>query len=81
MSVVISSRVEAQMRVLSPRRWLSISTAILLAVCFSPTSTAEKKRDRAREKSLRVETSDRYLKKWIKHDVKFIITFNQFIEQ
>ena len=62
------------MRVLSPRLWLRISTAILLAVCFSATSTAEKKRDRAGEKSLRAESSDRYLKKWLKQDVKYIIT-------
>ena len=51
-----------------------IGGAALLTVCFGPTSIAEKKRDKASEKSLRVETSDRYLKKWMNQDVAYIIT-------
>ena len=35
---------------------------------------AQKKRDRQRERSLRRETQDRFLKKWLKQDVSFIIT-------
>lgn len=33
-----------------------------------------KKKDKAREESLRRETSDRYLKKWLKQDVLYIIS-------
>ena len=62
------------MRTLSQRFWLTISAGTLLALCFSPTSIAQKKKDKASEKSLRVETSDRYLKKWMKNNVKYIIT-------
>ena len=35
---------------------------------------ADRKKDRRREKSLRTETSDRYLKKWMKQDVGYIIS-------
>ena len=46
---------------------------VMLGVGFSPV-LAKKKRDKEREKSLRLETQDKYLKKWLKQDVKFIIT-------
>ena len=62
------------MRTLSQRFWLTISAGTLLALCFSPTSIAQKKKDKASEKSLRVETSDRYLKKWLNKDVTYIIS-------
>ncbi len=35
---------------------------------------ADRKKDRRREKSLRTETLDRYLKKWLKQDVTYIIS-------
>ena len=46
---------------------------VMVGVGFSPV-LAKKKRDKEREKSLRLETQDKYLKKWLKQDVKFIIT-------
>ena len=51
----------------------------LLLVSFlilgcSLTLLARKKGDKRREKSLRAETSDRYLKKWLEQDVLYIIT-------
>jgi GWxTD domain-containing protein len=53
-------------------------SALLLALALllgcSLTSLARKKEDKRREKSLRAETSDRYLKKWLEQDVLYIIT-------
>ncbi|MEW5975706.1 MAG: GWxTD domain-containing protein [Acidobacteriota bacterium] len=49
----------------------------LLAVvfCLSGSSLlADKKKDKDKEKSLRQETSDQYLKKWLNQDVIYIIT-------
>ena len=63
------------MRILSQTFWLTISAGTLLALCFSPTSIAQKKKDKASEKSLRVETSDRYLKEVDEQiTVKYIIS-------
>ena len=44
-----------------------------MALAFSPL-LAQKKRDKRKEKSLRSEISDQFLKKWLKQDVRYIIT-------
>lgn len=41
---------------------------------FSLSLMADKKKDKDREKSLRQETSDQFLKKWLQQDVVYIIT-------
>ena len=41
---------------------------------FSLSVVADKKKDKDREKSLRQETSDQFLKKWLEQDVVYIIT-------
>ena len=41
---------------------------------FSLSVAADKKKDKDREKSLRQETSDQFLKKWLEQDVVYIIT-------
>jgi len=46
---------------------------VIMSAGFSPI-LAKKKRDKEREKSLKLETQDKYLKKWMKQDVKHIIT-------
>jgi len=54
-----------------------IPTLLLVSVLIlgcSLTLLARKKGDKRREKSLRAETSDRYLKKWLEQDVLYIIT-------
>jgi GWxTD domain-containing protein len=47
---------------------------ILLLAAFSLSLMADKKKDKDREKSLRQETSDQFLKKWVNQDVVYIIT-------
>ena len=49
---------------------------LVCGVLLSPLAVmeAQKKKDRQRERSLRRETQDRFLKKWLKQDVSFIIT-------
>jgi GWxTD domain-containing protein len=46
----------------------------LLLAAFSLSLMADKKKDKNREKSLRLETSDQFLKKWLDQDVVYIIT-------
>src|SRR2546426_591607 len=41
---------------------------------FSLSVAADKKKDKDREKSLRQETSDQFLKKWLEQDLVYIIT-------
>ena len=55
-------------------RIVAFSLSLALILGFSTTAPADKKQDRRREKSLRQETSDRYLKKWLNQDVVYIIT-------
>ena len=55
-------------------RFLACGLACLFVLSGSLLLAARKKKDRGREKSLRTETSDRYLKKWMKQDVGYIIT-------
>ena len=49
---------------------------LVCGLLLSPLAVmdAQKKKDRQRERSLRRETQDRFLKKWLKQDVSFIIT-------
>ncbi|PYV41904.1 MAG: hypothetical protein DMG06_15715, partial [Acidobacteria bacterium] len=47
---------------------------ILAFSLFSLSVMADKKKDKDREKSLRQETSDQFLKKWLEQDVVYIIT-------
>ena len=47
--------------------------SLLILGCSLPL-LARKKGDKRREKSLRAETSDRYLKKWLEQDVVYIIS-------
>ncbi len=49
---------------------------LLCGILLSPLLVveAQKKKDRQREKSLRRETQDQFLKKWLKQDVSYIIT-------
>jgi len=47
---------------------------ILTLALFSLSLMADKKKDKDREKSLRQETSDQFLKKWLDQDVTYIIT-------
>ncbi len=59
-----------------PRKWnrfLACGLALLFVLSGS-LLLADRKKDRGREKSLRTETSDRYLKKWMKQDVAYIIS-------
>ena len=59
-----------------PRKWnrfLAGGLAFLFVLSGS-LLLADRKKDRGREKSLRTETSDRYLKKWMKQDVAYIIS-------
>jgi GWxTD domain-containing protein len=49
-----------------------LSTLAISALTFVPLG--QKKDTKEREKSLRSETSDRYLKKWLEADVAYIIT-------
>src|SRR3990172_10461050 len=54
-----------------------IMSFTLLTVAFLSVSLLagdNSKREKDREKSLRMETSDRYLKKWLDEDVLYIIT-------
>ena len=49
--------------------------ALIFALAFPSFSLmADKKKDKEREKSLRQETSDQFLKKWLDQDVLYIIT-------
>ena len=54
-------------------RFLAGGMAFLFVLSGS-VLLADRKKDRGREKSLRTETSDRYLKKWMKQDVAYIIS-------
>ena len=49
---------------------------LVCGLLLSPLAVveAQKKQDRQRERSLRQETQDRYMKKWLKQDVSYIIT-------
>src|SRR5262249_23483873 len=47
---------------------------MLMLAAFSLSLMADKKKDKDREKSLRQETSDQFLKKWLDQDVVYIIT-------
>lgn len=59
-----------------PRKWNRFLAGGLtfLFVLSGSVLLADRKKDRKREKSLRTETSDRYLKKWMKQDVGYIIS-------
>lgn len=52
---------------------------LVCAALLSPLAVmeAQKKKDRQRERSLRRETQDRFLKKWLKQDVSYIITSDE----
>jgi GWxTD domain-containing protein len=53
----------------------TFACALIFALVFSSLSLmADKKNDKEREKSLRQETSDQFLKKWLEQDVLYIIT-------
>lgn len=52
---------------------LGFFMALTLVFVVLPVS-ADKKKDKDREKSLRQETSDQFLKKWLEQDVVYIIT-------
>src|SRR5262245_34718003 len=49
-------------------------SCVLILAVFSLSLMADKKKDKDREKSLRQETSDQFLKKWLDQDVLYIIT-------
>ncbi|MDE2963498.1 MAG: GWxTD domain-containing protein, partial [Acidobacteriota bacterium] len=55
-------------------RFPTLLLVSLLILGCSLTLLARKKGDKRREKSLRAETSDRYLKKWLEQDVVYIIS-------
>jgi GWxTD domain-containing protein len=53
----------------------AFACALTFALVFLSLSLmADKKKDKEREKSLRQETSDQFLKKWLDQDVLYIIT-------
>jgi GWxTD domain-containing protein len=53
----------------------AFACALTFALVFLSLSLmADKKKDKEREKSLRQETSDQFLKKWLEQDVLYIIT-------
>jgi GWxTD domain-containing protein len=52
-----------------------VASVLALTLAFGPLPLmADKKKDKDREKSLRQETSDQFLKKWLDQDVLYIIT-------
>ena len=54
---------------------LVVASVLGLTLAFGTLpSMADKKKDKDREKSLRQETSDQFLKKWLEQDVLYIIT-------
>jgi GWxTD domain-containing protein len=54
---------------------LAVASVLGLTLAFGTLpSMADKKKDKDREKSLRQETSDQFLKKWLEQDVLYIIT-------
>ena len=54
---------------------LVVASVLGLTLTFGTLpSMADKKKDKDREKSLRQETSDQFLKKWLDQDVLYIIT-------
>ncbi|MSO21846.1 MAG: GWxTD domain-containing protein [Acidobacteria bacterium] len=55
------------------QQFLGSGLALLLVFGTLPVS-ADKKKDKDREKSLRQETSDQFLRKWLEQDVGYIIT-------
>ena len=55
-------------------RIIAFSLSLVLILGFPVTSLSKKKQNKRQEKSLRNETSDRYLKKWLEQDVLYIIT-------
>ncbi len=56
-----------------PGKWFACFMMFVLS--FSGLALrADKKKDKDREKSLRQETSDQFLKKWLEQDVTYIIT-------
>ncbi len=53
----------------------SFASIMVMILAFGVLPTlADKKKDKDREKSLRQETSDQFLKKWMQQDVVYIIT-------
>jgi GWxTD domain-containing protein len=55
-------------------RFLASFVAVALVAGSTLLVLADKKKDKDREKSLRQETSDQFLKKWLDQDVLYIIT-------
>jgi GWxTD domain-containing protein len=55
------------------QQFLACALALILVFGTLPVM-ADKKKDKDREKSLRQETSDQFLKKWLEQDVLYIIT-------
>ena len=56
------------------QRFLASFLALILVSYSSFLVLADQKKDKAKEKSLREETSDKFLKKWLDQDVVYIIT-------
>src|SRR5499426_1392345 len=56
------------------QRFLASVLTLILVSCVSFLILADQKKDKAKEKSLREETSDKFLKKWLDQDVVYIIT-------
>lgn len=56
------------------QRFSASFLALILVCSLSLLVLADKKKDKDREKSLRQETSDQFLKKWLQQDVVYIIT-------
>ena len=54
--------------------FLASFLALILVSFSSFLMLADQKKDKGKEKSLREETSDKFLKKWLDQDVQYIIT-------
>src|SRR5207247_2447191 len=51
-----------------------VGSVLALILAFGAVPVSAYKKDKDREKSLRQETSDQFLKKWLEQDVVYIIT-------